>query len=229
MGAGQPGARPSLDAGPGAQSVFVEKLAQDPAYFIAWVTIVAFSVCIHETAHAWCAWWQGDDTAVRSGYGDMDPRKLMGWSSLLALVLFGIAWGAVPVNPARFRRRWSDALVAGSGPGANLLLACLCGAGLALAGRLVPDAWPVHLVLECGLGANCLLAVLNLLPVPPFDGWPVACFLVPALRQVPVDRLNLASWVLIMLLLVTPASRVVYGIAGTLAGLIAGATSGLAG
>lgn len=209
--------------------MFVEKLAKDPAYFIAWVTIVAFSVCVHETAHAWCAWSQGDDTAVRHGYGDMDPRKLMGWTSLLALALFGIAWGAVPVTPSRFRYRWSDALVAASGPGSNLLLACLFGGAHALAGRSLPHAWPVQLVLECGLGANCLLAVLNLLPVPPFDGWPVARFLLPPLRQVPAERLNLLSWVLITVLLVTPASRIVYGAAGTLAGLIAGVATAVTG
>lgn len=197
--------------------LFIEWLSRDPAFFVAWIVVVAFSVCLHETAHAWCAWLQGDDTAVRNGFGDLDPRRLMGWTSLLALALFGIAWGSVPVVPARLRHAWSEALVALSGPVTNLVLAVLCSVGGVLTNHLGPGAEPVQLVFRCGLEANCLLAVLNLLPVPPFDGWAVVSYVVPALRRITVERLNIASWVLLMVLLVSPANRVVQGTANALA------------
>jgi Zn-dependent protease len=208
--------------------VFIEMLVKDPPRFLAWVTVVAFSVCVHETAHAWCAWSQGDDTAVRNGYGDMDPRKLMGWPSLLALALFGIAWGAVPVTPSRLRRRWGEALVAFSGPASNLLLAGVFGLAHVLIGRFVPEARPVLLILVCGLQANCLLGVLNLVPVPPFDGWPVARYLVPSLREVPADRLNLVSWIAIIVLLATPLRNVLYTVADGIAIAIVAAASAVA-
>lgn len=210
--------------------LFIELLMRNPARFVAWVTVVAFSVCLHETAHAWAARQQGDDTAVRNGFGDLDPRRVMGWPSLLALVLFGIAWGAVPVVPSRLRHAWSEAWVAASGPLTNLLLALLSGAGLVLVARLVPQAEPLALVLRCGLEANCLLALLNLLPVPPFDGWTVAAFVVPHLRGVHPDRLNVASWVLLTALLFTPANRVIWGTADALArGITAVAGAALGG
>lgn len=200
--------------------VFAELFFRDPARFVAWVGVVAFSVCVHETAHAWTAWAEGDDTAVRNGYGALDPRRLMGWPALLALALFGIAWGSVPVVPSRFRHRWSDALVAFAGPGTNLVLAVLCGLAYALTVRLAPAAEPLVLVFRSGLEANCLLGVLNLLPVPPFDGWAIASFLMPPLRRVGAERVNIMSWVLITVLLFTPANRIVYGTADAVANRI---------
>ncbi len=227
---GTRGRRPLRQARPGGgRSVFAERLLRDPAGFVAWVTVVAFSVCVHETAHAWCAWSQGDDTAVRHGYGDLNPRVLMGWPSLLALVLFGIAWGAVPVVPARFRHRWSEALVACSGPASNLVLAALFGTAYMATARFAPGARPLLLVFGCGLDANCLLAVLNMLPIPPFDGWAAARFLMPGLGRVSPERLGLVSWVAIVVLFVTPASGVVHGIAGAIAGVIARAAQAVVG
>jgi Zn-dependent protease len=201
-------------------TVFAEWLFRDPAYFVAWVGVVAFSVCVHEVAHAWTACAEGDDTAVRNGYGALDPRRLMGWPALIALALFGIAWGSVPVTPSRFRHPWSDALVAFAGPGTNLILAVICGLAYALTMRLAPGVEPLVLVFRTGLEANCLLGVLNLLPVPPFDGWAIARYLMPPLRRVAAEQVNIMSWVLITVMLFTPASRVVYGAAAAVEGSI---------
>lgn len=207
--------------------IFAELLLRDPARFVAWVAVVAFSVCVHETAHAWTAYVEGDDTAVRNGYGTLDPRRLMGWPALIALALFGIAWGSVPVIPSRFRHPWSEALVAFAGPGTNLVLAVICGLAYALTLRLAPGAEPLLLVFRTGLEANCLLGVLNLLPVPPFDGWAIASFVVPPLRRVAPERVNMFSWILIMVMLFTSANRMVYGTADALAGRIAAAAQAL--
>jgi Zn-dependent protease len=197
--------------------IFAELLLHNPARFVAWVGVVAFSVCVHETAHAWTACFEGDDTAVRNGYGSLDPRRLMGWPALIALALFGIAWGSVPVVRSRLRHVWSDALVAFVGPGSNLALALVSALAYAVTHRLAPAAEPLLLVFRTGLEANCLLGVLNLLPVPPFDGWAVASYLVPPLRRVGAETLHVMSWVLLTVLLFTPASRLVYGVADLIA------------
>jgi Zn-dependent protease len=103
----------------------------------------------------------------------------------------------------------------------------ISGLALVATQRYAPGAEPLRLVFSCGLQANCLLAVLNLLPVPPFDGWSVVRFALPGLRQIRADRLYLASWVLVTVLLVTPASQLIYGVAGVLAGLIGTAAQAL--
>ena len=84
--------------------------------------VVVFSVCLHEYAHARAALWQGDATAAEQGHLTLNPLKQMGPMSLIMLLIIGIAWGAVPVNPGRMRHRYSDALVSFAGPATNLAL-----------------------------------------------------------------------------------------------------------
>src|SRR5512137_2480723 len=106
---------------------FVSSLAQDPFYFFSWVGIVAFSICFHEYAHASMALKRGDDTAAKLGHLTLNPMVQMGPMSIVMLLLIGIAWGAVPVNPGRLRTRADAALVSFAGPAANLLLSLLFG------------------------------------------------------------------------------------------------------
>ena len=90
--------------------------------YIMWVTVVMFSICLHEAAHAYVAMKQGDPTAANHGHLSLNPIKQMGTFSIIMLLLIGIAWGAVPVDPRRMRHKYSEALVSFAGPAANLLL-----------------------------------------------------------------------------------------------------------
>ncbi|MCX6995813.1 MAG: site-2 protease family protein, partial [Kiritimatiellaeota bacterium] len=76
---------------------FIVQAWEQPFFFFAWVGIVTFSICVHEFAHAWMALRCGDDTAARAGHLSLNPFRQMGPSSLIALLVVGIAWGAVPV------------------------------------------------------------------------------------------------------------------------------------
>ncbi|MBN2448868.1 MAG: site-2 protease family protein [Lentisphaeria bacterium] len=185
--------------------LFIEYLWRDPDYFVTWLLVVVFSVCLHELAHAYAALSQGDDTAVRRGYGTLDPRRLMGPSSLLMLALVGIAWGAVPVTPSRMRHRWSPAIVAASGPLTNLALAAVSVFAWVGTETFAPGAKPFHMLFRCGAQSNALLACLNLLPIPMFDGWEILRAAVPALGRLGQERLNTLNWVLIAALFLTPA------------------------
>ena len=109
-------------------SLFIRYLFEDPRYYIFWIVSVAFSICVHEFCHAATASTFGDNTARANGFMSLNPLRVMGPSSLICLALFGIAWGAVPVNPWSYRKRYQPSLVSAAGPFANLLLAVLFGA-----------------------------------------------------------------------------------------------------
>ena len=158
--------------------MFIQYLFQPEGQllFVSVVLTVVISIVLHELAHGWAALWQGDDTPRTSGHMTPDPLVHMGGMSLLALVLVGIAWGMMPVNPNRFRSRYGDALVAAAGPAMNVALALVSLTGLALWSRAVG---PIEQ--STGLGNlqfflqifgtwNIALALFNLAPIPPLDG-----------------------------------------------------------
>lgn len=196
--------------------LFIENLWTNPGYYFSWVLVVTFSICVHEFCHAWVARWQGDPTAAMTGFMSLDPRRVMGQTSLIALALFGIAWGAVPVDPRHFRRRWSAALVSLSGPAANFVLAvlfsCLYHVVMFFIGRhLAPGAHEgLWLYLEIGVRANALLAAFNMLPIPMLDGWEVFALFVPPMNRLTTQQKGTYSLVAIVLLWFTPLSRVLY-------------------
>jgi Zn-dependent protease len=187
--------------------MFIELLWKSPDVYITFVVVMAFSICVHEFSHAWAALSQGDETAARQGYLTLNPLHSMGMQSLMFLLVLGFAWGSVPVNPGAMRRRWSHALVSLSGPVANLVLgtffAVLCGALTALA----PDAAitsAMRTMLVLGAGANYLLFMLNMLPIPMLDGWEVYSFLVPAMHRLPPSRRGEISLIAILVIFLSP-------------------------
>jgi Zn-dependent protease len=180
---------------------FIEKLFTNPQVFFELSLIVVFSVCCHEFAHAWTALRQGDPTAAEAGHLTLNPMKQMGAMSLLMLALIGIAWGQVPVNPARMRHRWSHALVAFAGPAMNLLLCGLFALGCAVATRLNGTENAVQFF-ALGTIMNMLLFILNIMPVPPLDGWTVVSGLFPNLSLEKSEFLKGMSLTLFILIFV---------------------------
>lgn len=157
--------------------IFILKLAEpDQRFFvISWILIVVISIVIHELAHGWAAVRLGDDTPIRLGRMTGNPLVHMGPFSLVALVVFGIAWGQMPIDPTRLRGRYAEAQVAFAGPGSNLVLAvvCLVTLGLLMRHDPQPDGQAMrnlHQFLFAAGSANLLLAAFNLCPVPPLDG-----------------------------------------------------------
>ena len=142
---------------------------------ISWIFWVIFSISMHELAHGWAALWQGDQTPRRLGHMTVNPLVHMGGTSLLVFAIIGIAWGAMPVDPSRFRwGRRGRVVVSAAGPAMNLLLAF--AALTLLVGWLAvgPGGGNLHsnlaTFLFTGGWLNILLAFFNLLPIPPLDG-----------------------------------------------------------
>ena len=156
-------------------ALFIENLTRNPVLFFSWVFAVVLSVVLHELGHGVAAIWQGDETPRVSGHMTLDPMVHMGGFSLILLVVVGIAFGAMPVNPNAFRSRYGRAMVAFAGPAVNLILAFV---SLTILG-----IWfKVGGVADGGVAANFqqffylmgylnfVLFAFNLLPIPPLDG-----------------------------------------------------------
>lgn len=151
-------------------------LESNPALLVSQFVWVIGSIVLHELAHGWAAMREGDDTPRALGHMTWNPLVHMGWFSLLMFALVGIAWGAMPVNPSRFRRGYtSDIIVSAAGPAMNLALAAASIVVGALwityaggVGQPLHDNFTVFFV--AGGFLNIFLALFNLLPVPPLDG-----------------------------------------------------------
>jgi Zn-dependent protease len=155
--------------------------------------VLLMSVVVHEVAHAWVARREGDDTADRLGRITLNPVSHLDlWGSVIVpLLLFqfgGFIFGwakPVPVNPANFRDpRLSDIKVSLAGIVSNMLLACLCTLLIVVAVKAEPligatagDA--LATVGRMGLFINLILAMFNLIPIPPLDGSHVVYHLLP--------------------------------------------------
>ncbi len=157
------------------------------------VPILIFSVVFHEVAHAWVARREGDPTADELGRITLNPfphLDLVG-SVVVPLVLYALptnflfGWAKpVPVNPANYRDpKWSDIRVSLAGIVVNLALAAL----LTLAGAVLAaffgggGAWVdvAGQAIMLGIFLNLILAIFNLIPVPPLDGGHVAYHFLP--------------------------------------------------
>jgi len=147
----------------------------NPAILISWIVWVIGSITLHELAHGVAAIRCGDRTPIEMGHMTWNPLVHMGQTSLIVFAVIGIAWGMMPVNPSRFRGKYDDAIVSFAGPLLNISLAVICilagGLWLSFASGVPnPMRANIFLFLVTGAKLNIVLAVLNLMPIPPLDG-----------------------------------------------------------
>jgi Zn-dependent protease len=159
----------------------------------SWIFWVIASICLHELAHGVVAIRNGDNTPRALGHMTLNPVVHMGMTSLILFAVAGIAFGMMPTDPSRYRnRRWGTFSVAIAGPLTNLILAfvCLTSAGIwewmQITDRVdMTQPFSRNLAIFLWLGGflNLLLAVFNMLPVPPLDGSRVLGSMVPRIER----------------------------------------------
>ena len=187
---------------------------------IALAAVLILSLSFHEAAHAWTADKLGDPTARMLGRLTLNPLSHIDWIGTVlfpVLALYSglpiIGWAKpVPVNMRNLRAPRRDfAIVALAGPVSNVILAISAAVLL----KLMPGETPVlpgsspSAILVMAVWMNVLLAVFNMIPVPPLDGGNVLAGVVPEELARGIDQLRPYGFLVLYALMLT-------GILGTI-------------
>lgn len=158
----------------------------DPGILLIAIVLVIFSIILHEVAHGYSANWLGDPTARLSGRLTLNPvphidpigSVLIPGILVLSGTPFLIGWAKpVPYNPYNLRGgKWGEAFVAFAGPLTNIIIAVVAAALMRLGVFATPELMQIGAIL---ILANIVLAIINMLPIPPLDGSKVLRALLP--------------------------------------------------
>jgi Zn-dependent protease len=160
----------------------------DPLFLIIEAVVIIFSIIVHEVAHGVMANFLGDPTARLEGRLTLNPVPHIdpvGSIIVPLLTVFGggfmFGWAKpVPYNPRNLKnQQWGEALVAAAGPLSNLIIAGFFGTLIRFAGNLGLASTSFYTVAGMIVVSNIVLAVFNLVPIPPLDGSKVLFSLLP--------------------------------------------------
>ena len=203
-----------------------------------------FAIVFHEVAHGWVANRLGDPTARDLGRLTLNPIPhidLIG-TIIMPLMLFLLTDGRmlfgyakpVPINPHNFKDpKKGMALSSLAGPGVNIVMAVICSFLLrvvmaGLEGKMPETVWswfatPVTLMLGYGIIINVVLAVLNMIPIPPLDGSRVVYWLLPDRQAAVYYRLEpYGTFILMALIMLGVLGKIMTPLIRPLLGLLLG-------
>lgn len=179
---------------------------------LACLLVIFLVLPFHEWAHGFVAYKLGDNTAKNSGRLTLNPLAHIDPFGALCLLLFNFGWAKpVPVNFNRLKyKQWGTVLVAAAGPAANILAGLLGGLLFNLIAVLNPSALYITgpltyvlLFLQYYIAINTMLAVFNLIPLPPLDGSKILFAFLPTNIVMKIYQYQQFFFIAIYLLLFT--------------------------
>jgi Zn-dependent protease len=170
-----------------------------------YIAILLVSVILHEMAHGYAALSQGDKTALYAGRLTFNPIKHLDlWGSILIplfLILSGagfvIGWAKpVPYNPDNLRNQtWGKVWVAVAGVLTNLAIAVIFG----LLAQFAPLSENALLIVHMIIITNIVLAIFNLVPIPPLDGSKIILAFVPVRYERYIGAIERYSFIVLII------------------------------
>lgn len=159
-------------------------LQSNPLVALSLIVGLVAGITVHEFAHAFVAWRLGDPTAKIAGRLTLNPASHLDPLGTIMLLLVGFGWGKpTPFDPFNLRNIKRDsALISAAGAASNLLIATLLSLPYLFAyfsGNLTPGFVYFYQTISVVIGINVILAVFNLIPVHPLDGFKVLAGLLP--------------------------------------------------
>jgi len=172
---------------------------------------ILLALSFHEYAHAWVADRLGDPTARMLGRLTLNPFSHLDPVGTIGIFLFRFGWARpVPVGPSNFKNPRRDmAWVAIAGPAANLFLAAVSALILRFAtgtSDFVSGAWvgaPAFYMLKASVRYNVILAIFNVIPIPPLDGSRVLSGLLGPTQSLAYRRIEPYGVILLVVLIFT--------------------------
>ncbi len=185
--------------------------------------VVLFAITIHEASHGWAAYKMGDPTAYAMGRITLNPIAHIDPVGTILLPLILVIMGAppfgwakpVPVNPMNLRDpRRDNLIISAAGPLSNFCVAFFAFLGIQLLKILSPSlfhpyggfsgpASGIFLILYYTVLINIILAVFNLIPIPPLDGSGVLIGLISEQAAEKYEQLRPYGFIILLVLIMT--------------------------
>lgn len=185
------------------------------------IPAVVIGLTFHEYAHGWAADKLGDPTARHAGRLTLNPLPHVDPIGLILLFFVGFGWAKpVPVTPYKLsgNMRRSLMLVSLAGPVTNIIIAIIASLLFALVASL--ESMPLVQIMQKIIIINVVLAIFNLLPIPPLDGSKILAGILPGNQNWLIYLEQYGSIILLLLLVTGILGPILWKIIGPILGVM---------
>ncbi|WP_085755140.1 site-2 protease family protein [Sedimentisphaera salicampi] len=179
------------------------------AFFLTFLPGLILGLTLHEASHAYASAALGDNLAKDKGRLTLNPLKHLSLLGTLALFILGFGWAKpVPVNPFNYQNPKKDYLLSSlAGPASNLAICVISALLIRMSGinSFEQEAGIWVSILIGTYFVNAILAVINLMPIPPLDGSKIWPCIIPGVKLVMPAKVTMGSYLALVMLVVTGA------------------------